>query len=217
MYIRSSDSERTLLSTLKELEGLFGKVINRTYVHIINNGLNFWNLYQLNDTEHKELDNYFNYCNSKKRRRLQNYGPIFPILKECFGANKFPNTDIFCDAVFSAYFDYAYGNDTENRIGICGREKADKLFQFCRNHYNNRRGWDERAAYMFYIMYQNIFKYMLNFIEGRSDVKMVMVGGHEITLEPFMNFLSGMKIIPRTIFPFYGFNIVIELRKYSDV
>ena len=216
MYVRSSDIERVLISTLKELEGLFGRVIGKEYVDVINAGHNFWNLFQLNDTEHQELDKYLNYCNNKKRRRLPNINQIFPILKECFGKNKAPNPAVFCDNVFSAYHDYAYGNDSENNIGKCGREKADKMFEFCINHSNGGRGWDEKAAYMFYILFQNLFKYMFNAIEGTSDLKMVMIGGHDITLAPFMDFLSGLKIVPRNIYPFYAFNIVFELRKYSD-
>ena len=216
MYVRSSDSERVLISTLKELEGLFGRVIGKEYVDVINAGHNFWNLFQLNDTEHQELDKYLNYCNNKKRRRLPNINQIFPILKECFGKDRAPNPAVFCDNVFSAYHDYAYGNDSENNIGKCGREKADKMFEFCINHSNGGRGWDEKAAYMFYILFQNLFKYMFNAIEGTSDLKMVMIGGHDITLAPFMDFLSGLKIVPRNIYPFYAFNIVFELRKYSD-
>ena len=216
IYVRSSDIERVLISTLKELEGLFGRVIGKEYVDVINAGHNFWNLFQLNDTEHQELDKYLNYCNNKKRRRLPNINQIFPILKECFGKNKAPNPAVFCDNVFSAYHDYAYGNDSENNIGKCGREKADKMFEFCINHSNGGRGWDEKAAYMFYILFQNLFKYMFNAIEGTSDLKMVMIGGHDITLAPFMDFLSGLKIVPRNIYPFYAFNIVFELRKYSD-
>ena len=195
MYVRSSDIERVLISTLKELEGLFGRVIGKEYVDVINAGHNFWNLFQLNDTEHQELDKYLNYCNNKKRRRLPNINQIFPILKECFGKNKAPNPAVFCDNVFSAYHDYAYGNDSENNIGKCGREKADKMFEFCINHSNGGRGWDEKAAYMFYILFQNLFKYMFNAIEGTSDLKMVMIGGHDITLAPFMDFLSGLKKI----------------------
>ena len=45
---------------------------------------------------------------------------------------------------------------------------------------------------------------------------MVMIGGHEITVDKFMDFLDGLKIIPRTHYPHYACNIVIELRKYND-
>ena len=214
IYARSSAIERTIVSTQKQLEGLFGKNISQEYLHIIPDGHNFWSLFQFNDTEKEELNKYFQYCSTK--RKLQNYGAIFPILRDCFGARKTPNTAIFCDAVFTSYFEYAYGNDTENKIGKCGRENADKMYNFCVNHYNTFRGWDENAAYMFYIMYQNIIKNMLNAVEGKSKIKMFMVGGHDITMEPFMNFLDGLRIIRRTHYPFYGCNIVFELREYSD-
>ena len=121
MYIRSSDVHRTIISTLKELEGLFGKVIDQSYLHIIKGGLNYWNLFQLNNSEHEEIDKYFNYCNRK--RRLPNYNEIlkneiFPILKNCYGAQHIPNVGGFCDSVFTAYFEYTYNNDTQNKIGM---------------------------------------------------------------------------------------------------
>lgn len=219
MHIRSSDIERTIVSTLKELEGLFGKAIGRSNIHIIKNGNNYWNLFQLNDSEHKELDKYFQYCN--KKRFLQYYGnilrnDIFPFLKECYGKSNVPELGNFCDSVFTAYFEYIYNNDTENKIGKCGKDKADKMHQFCYDCYNTFKGWNENAAYMFYIFFQNIFKYMMNFIRGKSDLRMIMVGGHDVTVDKLMNFLDGLNIIPRSIFPHYAFNIVIELRKYKD-
>ena len=57
---------------------------------------------------------------------------------------------------------------------------------------------------------------MSDAIEGKSEIKMVMIGGHDITVDKFMNFLDGLKIIPRTHYPHYACNIVIELRKYND-
>ena len=215
MYIRSTDVERTVISTLKELEGLFGRVIDKKYLQILSGGANFWNLFQLNNTEHAELDQYFAYCKNKKRI-LQSFNEIFPILKECYGATNYPETYGFCDSVFTAYFKYTYENDTENKIGKCGKENADKLHQFCFNLCNTYKGWDERAAYMFYILYQHIFEYMVNAVEGNSNLKMLMMGGHDITVDKFMDFLNGLNIIPRTHYPHYACNIVIELRKYSD-
>ena len=215
MYIRSSNVERTIISTLKELEGLFGKAIDRKYLKIVGDGLNFWNLYQLNDTEKQELYKYFDFCKNKKRR-LPNIGEIFPILKECYNVTAAPDANVFCDSVYTAYFKYIYENDINNKIGKCGREKADKMHQFCVNLFDTYKGWDEKAAYMFYILYQNIFKFMFNAIEEKSDLKMVMIGGHDITVDKFMDFLNGLKIIPRTHYPHYACNIVIELRKYND-
>ena len=215
MYIRSSDVERTVVSTLKELEGLFGKVIGRNYLHIIKNGLSFWNLYYLNNTDSQQLDEYFNYC-SKKKRRLGNMSEIFPLLQECYGIKKAPDDFTLCDSVFTAYYEYKYSNKTDNRIGKCGSDKADKLHDFCVRTYDTYRGWDEKAAYMFYKFYENVFRYMVNAIEGKSELKMVMIGGHDITVDKFMNFLDGLNIIKRTHYPHYACNIVIELRKYND-
>ena len=219
MYIRSSDVHRTIISTLKELEGLFGKVIDQSYLDIIKGGLNYWNLFQLNNSEHEEIDKYFNYCNRK--RRLPNYNEIlkneiFPILKNCYGAQHIPNVGGFCDSVFTAYFEYTYNNDTQNKIGKCGKDNAEKMHQYCFDYFNTFRGWDEKAAYMFNFLFKNIFEHMNNFIEGRSDLRMIMIGGHDITVDKVMDFLDGLKIIPRTHFPHYACNIVMELRKYSD-
>jgi hypothetical protein len=57
---------------------------------------------------------------------------------------------------------------------------------------------------------------MDNYINGRSKLRMVMIGGHDVTVGPLMNFLSGLKIIPRTHYPHYACNIVMELRKYDQ-
>ena len=218
-YIRSSDVERTIVSTLKELEGFFNKTIGRNNIHIIRGGINYWNLFHLNDEEHREMDKYRNFC--KKRVLDIDYNQYFsqeilPILKDCFGTKNTPNFGGFCDSVFTAYFQYAYGSDVNNRIGKCGMENATKIHDFCYNYVNTFRGWDEYSAYMFYMLYQHIFDYMDKAINGNNTVKMVMIGGHDITVDKFMNFLDGMKIIPRTHYPHYAYNIVIELRKYND-
>lgn len=203
IYIRSSDIERTIVSTLKQLEGLFGKIISRSNIHIIKNGNNYWNLFQLNNSEHEELDRYFQYCN--KKRFLPDHlnilrNEIFPFLKECYGKSNVPNPGYFCDSVFTAYFEYIYSNDTENKIGKCGKDKADKMNKFCFDFYNTFKDWNENAAYMFYILFQNIFKHMINFIQGKNDLRMMMIGGHDVTVDKLMNFLDGLKLIIYIIF-----------------
>ena len=217
MYIRSSDIGRTITSTLKQLEGLFNKTIKSENLDIIKNGWKFWELFQLNQTQRNKSDKYFEYCdNIDQKRHLSNIDNIFPILKICFGLNKAPNIAHFCDSAFAAYFEYTYNNQTNNKIGKCGKESADKLHQFCINTFDTYKGWDEKAAYMFYTFFKNILKYMSDAIEGKSEIKMVMIGGHEITVDRFMDFLDGLKIIPRTHYPHYACNIVIELRKYNN-
>jgi hypothetical protein len=220
IYIRSSDIPRVLMSTIMELEGLFNKTINRSDIQKVYHGGNFWNLYHLNDTEHKIMVNYYNYC-KKKRLLGPNYSEIlkeniFPILKDCFNMTFIPKISVFCDSVFTAYFEYKYGNDTKNKISKCGNENPKKFYDFCYDTYNSLKGWNEYGGYIFYKLFQHIFKHMDNSINKRSPLKMIMIGGHDNTLDKFMDFLNGMRIIPRTHYPHYACNIVIELRKYKD-
>ena len=44
---------------------------------------------------------------------------------------------------------------------------------------------------------------------------MIIIGGEEMTLDKFIGFLNGMKIVSEDDYPNFGFNIVIELRKYT--
>jgi hypothetical protein len=57
---------------------------------------------------------------------------------------------------------------------------------------------------------------MDNYINGRSKIKMMMIGGHDVTVGPLMDFLNGLNIIPRTHYPHFACNVVIELRKYGQ-
>jgi hypothetical protein len=57
---------------------------------------------------------------------------------------------------------------------------------------------------------------MDNYIKGRSKIRMMIIGGHDVTLAPLMDFLSRLKIIPKTHYPHFACNIVIELRKYGQ-
>jgi hypothetical protein len=219
MYIRSSDVERTIISTEKQLEGLFNKKIDRKYLDIVKGGLSHQNLFHLNNKEHEKMDKYMNSC--KKRLLDPDYQQIykteiFPILQNCFNKTELPEIYLFCDSAITAYFEYTYGNDVNNQIGKCGSEYAIKMNNFCYEWYDSFRGWDEYNAYMFYLLFQHLFDYMNKAIEGKSPLKMLMIGGHDITVDKFMNFLDGMKIIPRTHYPHYACNIVIELRKYNN-
>ena len=218
-YIRSSDIERTLISTEKELEGFFNKSINRSNFVIVKDGFYFMNLYHLDSKEKEEMEKYFESC--RKRILAKDYQYIFdneimPILKECYGINNVTDMPFFHDSVISSYFEYIYGNDSKNKFGNCSIENITKIYDYCVEYYNSLRGWDEYAAYMFYKLYQHIFEYMHNAINGTSKIKMIMIGGHGNTLGPFMDFLDGLKIIPRTHFPHYACNLVIELRKYNE-
>ena len=219
IYIRTSDIERTIISTEKQLEGFFNKIIDRKYFEIVKGGIDYFNLYHLNSEEQKKMDEYLKFC--KKRILEIDYKDIFdkeifPILQNFYGINKSPNLEDFCDSVYTAYYEYIYDNDTNNKIGNCGIQNVSKINNFCYNWYNTFRGWDEYSAYMFYMLFQHIFECMNKAINRKNQLKIIMIAGHDITIDKFMNFLDGIKIIPRTYYPHYAFNIVIELRKYNN-
>jgi hypothetical protein len=123
---------------------------------------------------------------------------------------------MFCDSIFSHYFEYSYGNEKNNILTRCSKENIQKFYDFCVEFYDTFRGWNELGAYMFYMLFQHIFQHMDNYINGRSKLRMMMIGGHDVTVAPLMDFLSGLKIIPRTHYPHYACNVVMELRKYDQ-
>jgi ATP-dependent Zn protease len=57
---------------------------------------------------------------------------------------------------------------------------------------------------------------MKDAIDGIGQLKMIMIGGHDSSVDILMNFLSGMNIVKRTEYPHYAFNILFELRKYNN-
>ena len=72
------------------------------------------------------------------------------------------------------------------------------------------------GAYMFYMLFQNIFKYMNKAINNNNILKMMIIEGYDITIDKFMNFLYGLKIIPRMQYPHYAFTLLIEFKKYNN-
>ena len=221
LYVRSSDIGRTIVSTLKELEGFFNKTIDISNIFIARGGGHFMNLFHLDPKEKAEMNKYI--ANCPKRKLGKNFGDIyyreiFPNVKKCDRMENITDAGlwVFCDTMISHYFEYYYGNETYNIINRCSKENIQKFYDFCVELYDSFRGWDELGAYIFYMLFQHIFQYMDNYINGRSKIRMMMIGGHDVTVAPLMDFLSGLKIIPRTIYPHYACNIVIELRKYGQ-
>jgi hypothetical protein len=221
LYIRSSDVGRTLISTEKELEGFFNKTIDRSNIVIARGGGYFMNLFHLDPKEQAEMNKYVASC--PKRNLDKNYGEIYhkeiiPNVKKCDQMENLGDAGLwmFCDTTLSHYFEYSYGNETYNIISRCSKENIQKFYDFCVEYYNSFRGWNELGAYMFYMLFQHIFQYMDNYINGRSKIRMMMIGGHDVTVAPFMDFLSGLNIIPRTHYPHYACNVVMELRKYGQ-
>ena len=212
---------RTIISTEKELEGFFNKTIDRKYIYIAKGGGYFMNLFHLDPNEQAEMNRYVASC--PKRKLDKNYkdifnNEIFPNIKKCHLMENITNSGLhrFCDSMISHYFEYSYGNETYNIISRCSKDNIQKFYDFCVEYYDSFRGWDELGGYMFYMLFQHIFQYMDDYINGRSKIKMMMIGGHDVTVAPLMNFLSGLNIIPRTHFPHYACNVVIELRKYGQ-
>ena len=220
LYIRSTDVGRTIVSTEKELEGFFNKTISRSNIVLVRGG-NFMDLFHLDPNEKAEMNKYITSC--PKRKLGKNYGDIFnreifPNVRKCYMMENITNGGMgfFCDSIFSHYLDYFYGNETNNIISRCSNESIQKFYDFCVELHDTYRGWNEIGAYMFYMLFQHIFQYMDNYINGRSKIRMMMIGGHDVTVAPFMDFLNGLNIIPRTHFPYYACNIVMELRKYGQ-
>ena len=221
LYIRSSDVGRTLISTEKELEGFFNKTIDRSNIVIVRGGGYFMNLFHLDPKEQAEMNKYV--ANCPKRKLGKNFRDIFyreilPNIKKCDQMENIVDSGVgvFCDTMISHYFEYYYGNETYNIISRCSKEIIQKSYDFCVEFCDSFRGWNELGAYMFYMLFQHIFQYMDNYINGRSKIRMMMIGGHDVTVAPFMDFLNGLNIIPRTNFPHFAYNIVMELRKYGQ-
>lgn len=221
IYIRSSNIERTIVSTEKELEGFFNKTIDRSNIFIVKRGVFFMNLFHLDRKEQEDMNKYLKSC--LKRNLGKNYetiyqNEIFPNIKNCLLMENIPDTGRknFCDSIISHYFEYTYGNQTNDIIGRCNYEDIKKFYDFCVEYYDSFKVFKEYGAFMFYKLFQNIFKYMDNAIKGKSKLKMIMIGGHDSTVGQFMNFLDRLQIIPRTNYPHFAFNIVMELRKYNQ-
>ena len=222
LYVRSSNIRRTIVSTLKELEGFFNRTFNSSNIFIAKGGGHFMNLFHLDPKEQAEMNKYVASC-PKKRNLGKNYkhifySEIFPNIKKCqlMGNIKDSGRGIFCDTMISHYFEYSYGNETYNIISRCSKENIQKFYDFCVEYYDSFRGWNELGAYLFYMLFQHIFQYMDNYINGKSKMRMMMIGGHDVTVAPLMEFLSGFKIIPKTHYPHYACNVVMELRKYGQ-
>ena len=204
LYVRSSNIRRTVISTLKELEGFFNRTFNRSNIFIAKGGGYFMNLFHLDPKEQAEMYKYIASCSKRKLgKNYRNiyYREIFPNIKKCHLMENIKDSGMnrFCDSMISHYFEYSYGNETYNIITRCSKENIQKFYDFCVEYYDSFRG---------------IFQYMDNYINGRSKMRMMMIGGHDVTVAPLMDFFNMLNIIPRTHYPHYACNIVIELRKY---
>ena len=225
IYIRTTNIYRAILSTKKQLEGLFNtKKIKDNYLDIINIKGNILKLYYINETEIEIMNKYFKECQlrklSIKSNKYKDYfnNKIIPIYKRCYSDDSISKNSIvlFCDNTISSFYEYAYNKKKENKIGKCGYKTAKIFYNFCIDFFdstNLRRG---NTGYLFYIFFKYILKYINNAIERTSTLKMIMLGGHDSTVGPLMGFLEKINIVNNIGYPHYSFNIVFEIRKYNN-
>ena len=208
LLVKSSDIGRTLISTQKQVEGLFNTTKNNGNIKIVSIIKNVMNLYIFNKSEVQKVYNSMAYCNrlrklsaktnkNKKEVDIKNHfrNIIVPEFKRCYNHTNFGQKGDFCESIISAYFDYQYNNQTKNSIGKCGNKTAKLFYDYCVKLYDSYRGWNEKEAYIFVIFFKSIYNYMKGAIDGKSKLKMIMLGGHDSTVFPLMNFLHGLKII----------------------
>ena len=225
ILVRCSASQRVLTSTQKQLEGLFNSEKYSKIIHSIKLVETAFELYNFNIFKDIDIMSYYNDCKNfrklnqfKKREEYDNdfYENILPSFEKCYGKTQFKSIFSFCDQFFSSYFEYTYESTKENKITKCENKTINKINNFCVKYFDSYIGWDEELAYYFYGFFTKLFKFMQDAINEVSKFKMFMIGGHDSSVAPLMNFLNGLNIVKRTEYPHYAFNIIFELRKYNS-
>ena len=225
IIVRSSNIPRAFLSTKMQLQGLLS---SKNYYNIIQS-INVMNgvfiLYNFNISNNIDIFSYYNKCNNKRIlidvKLNQDFNKAFnkiilPLFEKCYGKTKVTSLFNFCDEYFSSYYEYKYESSKSNKISKCAPNIIIQINDFCINYLNSIRVWSEKYAYYFYSFFNILLNYMKDAIDGISKLKMIMIGGHDTSLEILMNFFSGLNIIKRTEFPRFAFNILMELRKYNN-
>ena len=226
IYVRSSSINRTLLSTKKQLQGLLDSSKYNNIIHVIKLVKNIFILYNINITNNTDIFTYYENCGNL--RQLSNdkhinefdYNSTFtktilPLFQNCYGKTRIKSIFSFCDQVFCSYYEYIYESKKSNKISKCKLESIKTINNFCIKYYDSLRGWVEKYAYYFYSFFRKLFNYMKDAIDGISKLKMIMIGGHDSSVDILMNYLNGLNIVKRTEYPHFAFNIVFELRKYG--
>ena len=225
ILVRSSTIQRTLLSTKMQLQGLLNSQNYYNIIHAIKLVNSLFILYNLNITNNTDIFSYYNKCNNKRKLTDGKYNPnfnnvynktILPLFEKCYGKIQIKSIYTFCDQYFSSYYEYKYESSKSNKINNCAPNIINQINDFCVSYHNSIRGWNEKNAYYFYSFFSILLKYMKDAIDGIGQLKMIMIGGHDSSVDILMNFLSGMNIVQRTEYPHYAFNILFELRKYNN-
>ena len=225
LLVRSSSFKRVLISTQKQLKGLLNSEEYYNIIHPIKLTKTAFDLYNMNIYKNMDIISYYNNCNKLRKLNTGNkkseyenifYENILPIFEKCYGPAKFKSIFTFCDQVFSSYYVYTYEPTKVNKIAKCEHNIINKINNFCVKYFNSLKGWKENIAYYFYSFFVKLLELMDNSIKGISKLKMFMIGGHDSTVAPLMNFLNGLKIVKRTEYPHFAYNIIFELRKYNN-
>jgi len=225
IMVRSSTIPRTLLSTKMQLQGLLNSQNYYNIIHAIKLVKSLFILYNLNISNNTDIFSYYNKCNNKRKLTDGKFNPefnkvfnktILPLFEKCYGKTKVKSVYSFCDQYFSSYYEYKYESSKSNKISNCAPNIINQINDFCISYHNSIRGWSEKNAYYFYSFFSILLKYMKDAIDGIGKLKMLMIGGHDSSVDILMNFLSGLNIVKRTEYPHYAFNILFELRKYNN-
>ena len=226
IMVRSSFINRSFVSTEIQLQSLLNSKAYNDIIQSIKLKPNLFILYNINIQKDTDIFTYYeSSCPNKRKlstilnndKLINDFNTnIYPLFKKCYGDIYFKSIMSFCDDVFSSYYEYIYESKTTNKIGKCGNNTMNRINNFCVKYYDSIRGWNEKNGYHFYTFFNQLFKYMKNSIEGKGKLKMIMIGGHDSSVDILMNYFDGMKIIKRTEYPTYAFNIVLELRKYNN-
>ena len=112
IYIRTTNIGRAILSTKKQLEGLFNtNKIKDNYLDIIKINRNVLKLYYLNETEIEIMNKYFKECRLRKLSTKPNKyndhfnNKIIPIYERCYSDYSISKNSIihFCDNTISSF------------------------------------------------------------------------------------------------------------------
>ena len=226
LLVRSSSKKRTLISTEMQLQGMLNSKDYNKIIQHVKLQPNFFILYNINIKNNTDIFTYHKTSCQNLRRLTQDNEikyineletDILPIFEKCYGKVNRKKLTPFCDDVFSSYHEYMYESKKTNNIGKCNINFINKLNNFCINYYDSIRGWSEENAYYFFTFFSRLFKYMKDAVDGNGKIKMILIGGYDSSVSLLMNFFDGLNIIKRTQYPYYGFNIVIELRKYNNL
>ena len=225
ILVRSSKIKRVVTSTKMQLQGMLNSKEYNNIIQSIKLRKNLFVLYNINIKDNIDIFTFHKTsCNNQRKLNQEEidekysnefYTNILPLFEKCYGKYKLNTLMTFCDQEISAYYEYYYESKKKNNIGKCDTKSINKINNFCVNYLDSLRGWSEINAYHFYTFFRTLFKYMKDVIDGMGKLKMILIGGHDSSVNLLLNFFDGINIINRTGYPHYAYNIIMELREYN--